>query len=317
MERSNYSQKARGLSHLQLFIWPRVLCNICSIYEWKAAHHSWKGKLLLLPSGHTSWNCEKWRVVTGSRKIISEKGYHALASLTPQRLYIRMSPLMCCEMNPLIRSRSNDRCLFITHGGIFALAVAFCFPLRLSFGTITASWKWIYTGRSSIMILFNVAEGTTEGAYKVVWVIGCVFEREGLFCACHVLSSVFKILAVCLLRVENRMDVMAGWWDIYTQVPAISGFNLFGWLTNTKRPSRHLAEPQGTTWMRSLETRCSTRGHGSIGRWVMFWHLVALVPLRPRASRRKLNSSLLVPTVQPSTTATNAYEWKQHTQLMS
>jgi hypothetical protein len=48
-----------------------VLSNICPIYERKAAHHSRKGELLLLRCGQISWHCEKWRVVTGSRKIIS------------------------------------------------------------------------------------------------------------------------------------------------------------------------------------------------------------------------------------------------------
>jgi hypothetical protein len=54
-----------------LFIWLRVVSNICPIYERKAAHHSRKGELLLQQCGHMSWNCEKWRVMTGSRKIIS------------------------------------------------------------------------------------------------------------------------------------------------------------------------------------------------------------------------------------------------------
>jgi hypothetical protein len=60
-----------GLSHLQLFIRSWVLSNICLIYEQKAAHHSRKRELLLVWCSHISWNCEKWQVVTGSRKIIS------------------------------------------------------------------------------------------------------------------------------------------------------------------------------------------------------------------------------------------------------
>jgi len=156
------------------------------------------------------------------------------------------------------------------------------------------------------MIQLNVAEGSPEGTYKVVKVIGCVLEREALICASHVLSREFRILAVCLIREGNRMEVKAGRWDIYTRVPAISWFNLFCWLTNTKRPSLHLAEPPGTSRMRSLETRFSTRGDGNIRRQALLWHLVPLLPLRPRASRSKLSSSLVVPTVQPSDTATNA-----------
>ena len=36
------------------------------------------------------------------------------------------------------------------------------------------------------MIRLNVAEGRPEGMYKVVEVMGCVLEREGLFCGSHV-----------------------------------------------------------------------------------------------------------------------------------
>ena len=46
---------------------------------------------------------------------------------------------MCSEMNSFIRSRSNDRCQFITDVGIVALAVAFPLPLQLPFVAITAS----------------------------------------------------------------------------------------------------------------------------------------------------------------------------------
>ena len=72
-------------------------------------------------------------------------------------------------------------------------------------------------------------------------------ERQALFRSSHVLSREFRILAVCLIQEENRMEVKVGRWDIYTQVPVISWFNLFCWLTNTKRPSLHLADPPGTT----------------------------------------------------------------------
>jgi len=156
------------------------------------------------------------------------------------------------------------------------------------------------------MIQLNVEEGIPEGTYKVVNVIGCVLEREALFCASHVLSREFRILVVCPIREENRREVKAGRWDIYTRVPAICWFNLFCLLTNTKRPSHHLAEPPGTSLMRSIGTRFSTRGDGSLRRRALLWHLIPLLPLRPRASRSKLSSYLVVPTVQPSNTATNA-----------
>jgi len=168
LEQSTWSLKAEGLSHLQLFIWSWVLSNIYPIYKRKAAHHSRKGKLLLLHCGHISWNCEKWRVVTGSRKIILLKRSHALSSLTPQTLYIRMSPRMCSEMNPFIRSWSNDRRRFITDVGIFALAVAFPFSFWLPFDLIAVSWKWMYIRGISSMIQLHLAKASPEGTYKVV-----------------------------------------------------------------------------------------------------------------------------------------------------
>ena len=78
--------KARGLSHLQLIIWSRVLSNIFPIYEWKAAHHIRKGELIHLLCSQISWNGEKLPVVNGSRKSIFWKRSHAYSSLVPQPL---------------------------------------------------------------------------------------------------------------------------------------------------------------------------------------------------------------------------------------
>ena len=93
------------------------------------------------------------------------------------------------------------------------------------------------------------------------------------------------MLALCSIRKEKRMDVKAGRRDIYTQVPAISSFNLFCWLTNTKRPNVHLVEPAGTSRIRALKMRISNRSEDSIRRWVLLWHHIRLLPLRPHASR--------------------------------
>jgi len=76
-----------------------------------------------------------------------------------------MSPRMISEMNPGIRSQSNDRCQFITDVGISALA--FRFPFQLLFDDIAVSWKWIYIQSVSIMIQLHVAEATAEGKYTV------------------------------------------------------------------------------------------------------------------------------------------------------
>ena len=78
------------------------------------------------------------------------------------------------------------------------------------------------------------------------------------------------------------------------------------WLMNTKRPSLHVAHPPSTSGMRSLETRSSTRGDDTLRHRALLWHHIPHLPLRPRASRSKLSSSQVVPTVQPSNTATNA-----------
>jgi len=113
--------------------------NHLPIYEPNTAHHSRNGELLLLWWGHISCNCEKWVVMSGSRKMISQTRRQVLSSLTPRALYIHMSPQMCSDMNHFIRSRFNDKGGFITNVGIFGLAVAFPFPLRLPFGAIAAS----------------------------------------------------------------------------------------------------------------------------------------------------------------------------------
>jgi hypothetical protein len=44
------------------------------------------------------------------------------------------------------------------------------------------------------MIQLNVADGSPEGMYNVVLVIGCVLQQEAMFCGSHVLSSDFTIL---------------------------------------------------------------------------------------------------------------------------
>jgi len=76
-------------------------------------------------------------------------------------------------------------------------------------------------------------------------------------------------------------------------------------LTNTKRCSIHFAAPRGTSWTTSLETRFSIHGEDSLQRRVLHYHLILLLPLGPHASRSKLSRSQIVPTMQPSNTATN------------
>jgi len=52
-------------------------------------------------------------------------------------------------------------------------------------------------------------------------------------------------------------------YDFLVQLVSYDNFDsypVFCWLTNTQRPSLQLGQPPGTSLMRSLETRFSTRG---------------------------------------------------------
>jgi hypothetical protein len=57
------------------------------------------------------------------------------------------------------------------------------------------------------MILLHVAAGRPEGMYNVVSVIGCILEREGLFCASHMMVRELRMLAVCKMWEGKRMEV--------------------------------------------------------------------------------------------------------------
>ena len=163
----------------------------------------------------------------------------ALSSLTPQTLYIHMSPWMCSEMNPFIRSQSNDRHWFITDVSIISLA--FPFPLLLPFGAIAVSWKWIYIQNVSIMIQLHVAEGSPEGKWGKIQ--RCVGYRVGFGTRGVVLSKSrdvkMRMLSVCIIREQKRKEVYAGRRDIYTQVSVMSWFNLWVLLVN----ERKMAQP--------------------------------------------------------------------------
>jgi len=66
-----------------------------------------------------------------------------------------------------------------------------------------------------------------------------------------------------------------------------------------------LAQPPGTSWTTSLEMRFSTQGEDSLHHRALLLHHIPHLPLRPRASQSKQSSSQVIPTVQPSNTATN------------
>jgi len=83
-------------------------------------------------------------------------------------------------------------------------------------------------------------------------------------------------------------------------------YSVVYWLMNIKLRSLHIAQLTGTSWMRSFETRFGTPGEDSLRRRALLWHLIPLLQPRPPASRSKLSSSQVVPTVHQSNTATNA-----------
>jgi hypothetical protein len=195
---STWSLKGPGLSHLQLINASQVCETFARYMGARLPTTIEKSNLtaVVWPHQLELW---KWRVVTELRKILSEKWSQALSALILETLYIQISPRLCDEMNPCIWSLSNDNCWFITYLGVFALAVALPFPLRLPIGTIAASWKWTNISVVSIMIPWNVAEETAECIYKVLKIIGCVLEWDALFCASYVMSTLFCMLAEWLI----------------------------------------------------------------------------------------------------------------------
>jgi len=76
-------------------------------------------------------------------------------------------------------------------------------------------------------------------------------------------------------------------------------------LIHTKWLSIHLAQPPGPSWMRSLETRFSTRREESLRHWAQLWYLTSLLPLRNCESWSKLFSSEVIPNLKQSNMATN------------
>jgi len=82
-------------------------------------------------------------------------------------------------------------------------------------------------------------------------------------------------------------------------------YSVLWWLTNTKRASHQLAQLPRSWLTTSLDTRLSTCSEDNFPRRVLLLHKTPLFPLRPGASRSKLSSSQVVPTVQASNTATN------------
>jgi hypothetical protein len=196
-----------------------------------------------------------------------------------------------------IGSWSNEQSRFITDVSICALAVACPHPVQLPVGAIAVSWKSSYIWGISIMILLHLAQGSPEGTYKVVWVIECVLKGEGLGSVSHVMSWVYRMLAVCFTRKEYWLAVNEGSRDIYTRDCTISWFNLFCCLNNTKFPTIHHAQPPGTRWLRKHGMRLSTFSEDCIRHRPLLWYHIPLSPLRPCASPNKLSSCTVDPTV--------------------
>jgi len=98
-------------------------------------------------------------------------------------------------------------------------------------------------------------------------------------------------------------------WDFLVQLARcdnVDSYPVFWWLTNTKWPSLHCAQPPVSWWMRILEMRGCTCGEECFRCEELLLHATLRETLWPCAARRNLSSSHLVPPVQPSNTATNA-----------
>jgi len=147
--------------------------------------------------------------------------------------------------------------------------------------------------------------------------IGCVLEREALFRASHEMST----SGCCWCEWYGRKRERRCRWE--EGIYILEFWRFLGstcdlrWLANTKRPGLHLAEPPGTSSTTSLEMRFCTHGEDSLRREALCLHHTSYFLLRPRASRSEMSSSQVLATVQPSNTATNTYQWKKNTQLMS
>ena len=81
----------------------------------------------------------------------------------------------------------------------------------------------------------------------------------------------------------------------HVRYDTFDSYPVFCWLTNTTRSSLHLALPLGTSYMTSLERRCSTRGEDSLQRQALLLHHIPLLLLRRHASQSKQSGSRVVP----------------------
>ena len=96
--------------------------------------------------------------------------------------------------------------------------------------------------------------------------------------------------------------------DFLVQLMRYANFDsypVFCWLTNTKRPSLHLAQLPGTSWTTILKRRLSTCCKDTVQCRALLLHHTPLLPLRPCTSWSKPSSSPVVPTVQASNMSTN------------
>jgi hypothetical protein len=159
----------------------------------------------------------------------------------PQTSYIHISPEMCSQIHPFIRSLYNTRSWFITDVGIFAPSVASCLPLPLPLGAVYVSSKWIYMWDINIMRQLQVVDAGPEGACKVVSVDGCVLKWDVLFRPSHVMSRELRMLELCSIQEKQTTEVNAWRGETNPQVCVISGFTFCCWLMNTEWANLQLA----------------------------------------------------------------------------
>jgi hypothetical protein len=171
-----------------------------------------------------------------------------------------------------------------------------------------------------VLRVTGISDDCSDGKWGRVqsWVgYQVCLEWEALFCASQVMSR--SACCWCVYyggkrerrwRQEEGIYILEFWRYLGSTCP-------FCLLTNTKQPSIHLVEPHATSWITSLKTRISTCRENNLRCRVLLLHHILFLPFRPRASRSKLSSSQVFPTVQASNTATNALQRNKHSQLMS
>jgi len=166
-----------------------------------------------------------------------------------------------------------------------------------------------------MVIKCHRAEGRPKETSNVEQVIGCFLEERYWLCQSQDVKSVQD--AGCLFNKggngkggvgRKKAYMYSSFYNFLVQLVRydnVDSYPAFFWLTNTIRPSLHLAQPPGTWDMRIHKMRFSTHGENSLRLQALRLDDTQSVLHRPHTSPSKLSSSQVVPTVQPCNSATN------------